>query len=70
MMMTDCFWCRYCFRAVTENALVCWNGHVGKGADPWWEHVVNCDIKPDNVFLGEPDPREPMVWARRYPQVC
>ncbi|OJD37474.1 kinase-like protein [Diplodia corticola] len=58
----------YCFRAVTENALVCWNGHTGRDMVPGWEHIVNCDIKADNVFLGEPDPNEPMVWARRYPQ--
>ncbi|KKY22349.1 putative calcium calmodulin-dependent protein kinase type 2 beta chain [Diplodia seriata] len=58
----------YCFKVLTEVALVCWNGQASATMAPGWEHIVNTDIKPDNVWLGAPDPTEPMEWARRYPQ--
>ncbi|OJD35583.1 serine threonine protein kinase [Diplodia corticola] len=58
----------YCFKVLVEVALVCWNGHAGRGVKEGWEHIVNTDIKPDNVWLCAPDPLEPMAWARRYPK--
>ncbi|KAL1643704.1 hypothetical protein SLS58_004719 [Diplodia intermedia] len=58
----------YCFKVLTEVALVCWNGQASATTAPGWEHIVNTDIKPDNIWLGAPDPTEPMEWARRYPQ--
>lgn len=52
-----------------EVALVCWNGHAGRGLQAGWDRIVNLDIKPDKIFIDVNDTTEPMLWARQYPHV-
>ncbi|GME39918.1 Rna-binding protein [Neofusicoccum parvum] len=58
----------YIFKALTEVCLISWNGHAGRGRRPGWDCIVNVDIKPENILLAPPDPKEPLTWARQYPK--
>lgn len=59
--------CRYVFFALAKVAVYCLNGQLSDTKDPEWDRICHLDIKPDNIFLGAPNPNEPMEWARAYP---
>ncbi|OJD28821.1 serine threonine protein kinase [Diplodia corticola] len=57
----------YVFLAMAKVAVICLNGQLSDEKDLEWERICHVDIKPDNIFLGAPNPNEPMEWARIYP---
>ncbi|KAK0642811.1 hypothetical protein DIS24_g8676 [Lasiodiplodia hormozganensis] len=57
----------YVFFALAKVAVYCLNGQLSDTKDPEWDRICHLDIKPDNIFLGAPNPNEPMEWARAYP---
>ncbi|KAL0264272.1 hypothetical protein SLS55_000219 [Diplodia seriata] len=57
----------YVFLALAKVAVICLNGRVSDTKDPAWDRICHLDIKPENIFLGAPDPAAPLEWARAYP---